>query len=282
MAEFAKGLDCLVSSFLSMDAVPSLELMSQLAELNGSAMENPSMGLMGCSSDHHFSLLPFTDDLFSFLPIPEPEQRSGDRKRKTMAAPQTSSGSHSELFSEDGTAEAKTKKKKNFQGGKSNSKQVEKPEEVVHVRARRGEATDSHSLAERERRKKINERMRRLQNQIPGCHKTMGMARMLDQTISYVRSLQNQVEARNFFFLWNYRPPVTYLTSDWAWKPLQQYRWEDKMKSNCPSDSDGPTRIECLEMDFPVCEAEKAHEGGEAGRLLRKRHGDCTGFHMPF
>lgn len=29
-------------------------------------------------------------------------------------------------------------------------------------------------------------------------------------------------------------------------------------------------------------QAEKAHEGGEAGRLLRKRHGDCTGFHMPF
>ncbi|URD83637.1 transcription factor BEE [Musa troglodytarum] len=246
MAEFAKGLDCLVSSFLSMDAVPSLELMSQLAELNGSAMENPSMGLMGCSSDHHFSLLPFTDDLFSFLPIPEPEQRSGDRKRKTMAAPQTSSGSHSELFSEDGTAEAKTKKKKNFQGGKSNSKQVEKPEEVVHVRARRGEATDSHSLAERERRKKINERMRRLQNQIPGCHKTMGMARMLDQTISYVRSLQNQ-------FLSMELSAASYL-------------------------SDFGLGVEAI----ATVQAEKAHEGGEAGRLLRKRHGDCTGFHMPF
>ncbi|RWW31202.1 hypothetical protein GW17_00004180 [Ensete ventricosum] len=113
MAEFAQGLDCLVPSFFSMDADPSLELMSQLAELNDSAMENPSMGLMGYSSDHHFSLLPFTDDLFSFLPIPEPEQRSGDRKRKTMEAPHTSSGSHSELFSEAGSAEAKTKKKKN-------------------------------------------------------------------------------------------------------------------------------------------------------------------------
>lgn len=38
-------------------------------------------------------------------------------------------------------------------GGKkrkrSNEREVEKPGEVVHVRARRGQATDSHSLAER-------------------------------------------------------------------------------------------------------------------------------------
>lgn len=32
---------------------------------------------------------------------------------------------------------------------KSNEKEMEKPKEVVHVRARRGQATDSHSLAER-------------------------------------------------------------------------------------------------------------------------------------
>lgn len=32
---------------------------------------------------------------------------------------------------------------------RSNEKGEEKPKEVVHVRARRGQATDSHSLAER-------------------------------------------------------------------------------------------------------------------------------------
>lgn len=32
---------------------------------------------------------------------------------------------------------------------KGNDKEEEKPREVVHVRARRGQATDSHSLAER-------------------------------------------------------------------------------------------------------------------------------------
>nr|QOJ43713.1 bHLH transcription factor [Dracaena cambodiana] len=78
--------------------------------------------------------------------------------------------------------------------GRSNSKEVEKPKEVVHVRARRGQATDSHSLAERVRREKINVRMRCLQDLVPGCYKTMGMAGMLDEIINYVQSLQNQVE----------------------------------------------------------------------------------------
>ncbi|KAL9247478.1 hypothetical protein vseg_020907 [Gypsophila vaccaria] len=70
----------------------------------------------------------------------------------------------------------------------------EKPKEVVHVRAKRGQATDSHSIAERIRRGKINERLKHLQDIVPGCNKTMGMAVMLDEIINYVQSLQNQVE----------------------------------------------------------------------------------------
>ncbi|KAK9934725.1 hypothetical protein M0R45_021859 [Rubus argutus] len=73
-------------------------------------------------------------------------------------------------------------------------KDKDKPKEVIHVRAKRGQATDSHSLAERVRREKINERLRCLQNLVPGCYKTMGMAVMLDVVISYVQSLQNQIE----------------------------------------------------------------------------------------
>ncbi|XP_038692572.1 transcription factor bHLH75 [Tripterygium wilfordii] len=69
-----------------------------------------------------------------------------------------------------------------------------RPNEVVHVRAKRGQATDSHSLAERVRREKINERLRSLQDLVPGCYKTMGMAVMLDVIINYVQSLQNQIE----------------------------------------------------------------------------------------
>ncbi|TYI98639.1 hypothetical protein E1A91_D01G229200v1 [Gossypium mustelinum] len=45
----------------------------------------------------------------------------------------------------------------------------------VHVRARRGQATDSHSLAERARREKINARMKLLQELVPGCNKFLSM-----------------------------------------------------------------------------------------------------------
>eukprot|EP00250_Pteridium_aquilinum_P021929 c25264_g3_i1 orf=570-1769(+) len=66
--------------------------------------------------------------------------------------------------------------------------------DYVHVRARRGQATDSHSLAERVRREKISERMRFLQDLVPGCNKITGKAMILDEIINYVQSLQNQVE----------------------------------------------------------------------------------------
>lgn len=82
-----------------------------------------------------------------------------------------------------------------MRGSSSNQKEeMGKPKEVVHVRARRGQATDSHSLAERARRGKINEKLKCLRNIVPGCYKTMGMAVMLDEIISYVQSLENQVE----------------------------------------------------------------------------------------
>ncbi|KFK41823.1 hypothetical protein AALP_AA2G175900 [Arabis alpina] len=79
-------------------------------------------------------------------------------------------------------------------GKRSKNREEEKEREVVHVRAKRGQATDSHSLAERVRRGKINERLKCLQDIVPGCYKTMGMATMLDEIINYVQSLQNQVE----------------------------------------------------------------------------------------
>ncbi|GMJ02321.1 hypothetical protein like AT3G57800 [Hibiscus trionum] len=64
----------------------------------------------------------------------------------------------------------------------------------VHVRARRGQATDSHSLAERARREKINARMKLLQELVPGCNKISGTALVLDEIINHVQSLQRQVE----------------------------------------------------------------------------------------
>ncbi|GMH01325.1 hypothetical protein Nepgr_003164 [Nepenthes gracilis] len=70
----------------------------------------------------------------------------------------------------------------------------EQPKDYIHVRARRGQATDSHSLAERARREKISERMKILQDLVPGCNKVIGKALVLDEIINYIQSLQLQVE----------------------------------------------------------------------------------------
>ncbi|KAD4888966.1 hypothetical protein R6Q59_034145 [Mikania micrantha] len=75
-----------------------------------------------------------------------------------------------------------------------NSKPSEPPKDYIHVRARRGQATDSHSLAERARREKISERMKILQDLVPGCNKVIGKALVLDEIINYIQSLQHQVE----------------------------------------------------------------------------------------
>ncbi|KAK1290286.1 Transcription factor bHLH62 [Acorus calamus] len=77
---------------------------------------------------------------------------------------------------------------------KETAKTPEPPKDYIHVRARRGQATDSHSLAERVRREKISERMKFLQDLVPGCNKVTGKAVMLDEIINYVQSLQRQVE----------------------------------------------------------------------------------------
>uniref|UniRef100_A0A1D1Y9T7 Transcription factor bHLH49 n=1 Tax=Anthurium amnicola TaxID=1678845 RepID=A0A1D1Y9T7_9ARAE len=67
-------------------------------------------------------------------------------------------------------------------------------EDYVHIRAKRGQATNSHSLAERVRREKISQRMKFLQDLVPGCNKITGKAVMLEEIINYVQSLQQQVE----------------------------------------------------------------------------------------
>lgn len=90
-----------------------------------------------------------------------------------------------------------SKRSKQDEAGSSNkddAKPPEPPKDYIHVRARRGQATDSHSLAERARREKISERMTLLQDLVPGCNRITGKAVMLDEIINYVQSLQRQVE----------------------------------------------------------------------------------------
>ncbi|KAK8611530.1 hypothetical protein V6N13_131578 [Hibiscus sabdariffa] len=116
------------------------------------------------------------------LVLVESKKRKASEQRPSTVSPAVSTNEHG----------GNTNTRKNNRSGKGKKAKYE--EKVVHVRAKRGQATDSHSLAERVRREKINEKMRCLQDLVPGCHKTMGMAVMLDEIINYVHSLQNQVE----------------------------------------------------------------------------------------
>ncbi|XP_027168734.1 transcription factor bHLH137 [Coffea eugenioides] len=129
-----------------------------------------------------------------------------DKKRKTKKGPLPVNSAQSKAIG-DQLAKGKKQRKcgrimKEVEDKKSNEdkKVPEKaaeeapPTGYIHVRARRGQATDSHSLAERVRREKISERMKILQALVPGCDKVTGKALMLDEIINYVQSLQNQVE----------------------------------------------------------------------------------------
>ncbi|KAJ6737395.1 TRANSCRIPTION FACTOR BHLH83-RELATED [Salix viminalis] len=65
------------------------------------------------------------------------------------------------------------------------------------VRARRGQATDPHSIAERLRRVRITERVKALQDLVPTCNKT-DRAAMLDEIVDYVKFLRLQVKVLKF------------------------------------------------------------------------------------
>ncbi|KAL4179088.1 hypothetical protein AMTRI_Chr13g118330 [Amborella trichopoda] len=202
------------------------ELLNQYPEFNAILLENPSLsnlqsligscnelGLMHQGSVHQqevqmgsgFSGGSFSNGFLGSnceeLPKVQANSQSSsalkyknlENLEKDIRGKKRKAGSASESSSED---KSPANRKKGKCGSKSNSSERggEKPNEVIHVRARRGQATDSHSLAERVRREKINERMRCLQDLVPGCYKTMGMAVMLDEIINYVQSLQHQVE----------------------------------------------------------------------------------------
>ncbi|XAR60921.1 hypothetical protein NMG60_11034464 [Bertholletia excelsa] len=130
-----------------------------------------------------------------------PNCDSGSRKRKA-ASKGKSSGTKVAEGGDDRTTKKpkctensdKNGKVKTEEEAKATQKPPEPPKDYIHVRARRGQATDSHSLAERVRREKISERMKLLQDLVPGCNKVTGKALMLDEIINYVQSLQRQVE----------------------------------------------------------------------------------------
>lgn len=65
------------------------------------------------------------------------------------------------------------------------------------IRAKRGCATHPRSIAERVRRTRISERMRKLQDLVPNMDKQTNTADMLDLAVHYIKDLQKQVETLN-------------------------------------------------------------------------------------
>ncbi|GLU12277.1 hypothetical protein SLE2022_289710 [Rubroshorea leprosula] len=109
---------------------------------------------------------------------------SNGKRMKTSGSKNGNGDSKAEV---EGSSAAGSKKEEN-------TKPEPPKQDYIHVRARRGQATDSHSLAERARREKISERMKILQDLVPGCNKVIGKAFVLDEIINYIQSLQRQVE----------------------------------------------------------------------------------------
>ncbi|GLJ54713.1 hypothetical protein SUGI_1175290 [Cryptomeria japonica] len=62
------------------------------------------------------------------------------------------------------------------------------------IRAKRGCATHPRSIAERVRRTRISDRMRKLQELVPNMDKQTNTADMLDEAVEYVKLLQKQVQ----------------------------------------------------------------------------------------
>ncbi|XP_073124050.1 transcription factor bHLH74-like [Henckelia pumila] len=124
--------------------------------------------------------------------IKNAEEQHGKDPSEDLESP----GEHDEMNQKiDPNCSTNSRGKQDVDQTKNNDVGAEPSKEnYLHMRAKRGQATSSHSLAERVRRERISERMKLLQELVPGCNKITGKAVMLDEIINYVQSLQHQVE----------------------------------------------------------------------------------------
>ncbi|XP_039043634.1 transcription factor bHLH78-like [Hibiscus syriacus] len=102
---------------------------------------------------------------------------ANSRKRKAVPKAKTNENSTSPSTNAakatEQNEESNEKRCKSTEG--NDTEPPDPPKDYIHVRARRGQATDSHSLAERVRREKISERIKLLQNLVPGCNKVWNL-----------------------------------------------------------------------------------------------------------
>ncbi|GMH27497.1 hypothetical protein Nepgr_029340 [Nepenthes gracilis] len=213
MEDFISDLQKFKQSFSELNSNPDVD--SFLGFSNGSFTRSNTAAIIALPSDAlqfpraaadntQSFLCPYDRDSVRSLQSAERDLGIGSVQKNEMLVSECEDLSSSPTYANNNAGMSGRKRKRKNDG------EDEKPREVIHVRAKRGQATDSHSLAERVRRERINEKLRVLQDLVPGCYKTMGMAVMLDVIINYVRSLQNQIEflsmklsAASFFYDFN-------------------------------------------------------------------------------
>nr|BAJ95383.1 predicted protein [Hordeum vulgare subsp. vulgare] len=101
-----------------------------------------------------------TNDCIALLNPSASSKNVGDQQTEVSSQPESNS-----MERDNRKISPKTQSKEDSSDGDGTK------ENYVHLRAKRGQATNSHSLAERLRRKKISERMKLLQDLVPGCNK---------------------------------------------------------------------------------------------------------------
>ncbi|KAJ0258355.1 Transcription factor bHLH48 [Hirschfeldia incana] len=187
------------TALLEMPATQAMELFTSSSQAAGDISAAPN-------TLHPFGRLNFAPDLsviaaeqngnFSGESVVVPSRSFSDRVKS-----EPDETDSSQRFVSYPTVENQNHNKRKERGKKvkSSLKKTKSSEETeklpyVHVRARRGQATDNHSLAERARREKINARMKLLQELVPGCDKIQGTSLVLDEIINHVQTLQQQVE----------------------------------------------------------------------------------------
>ncbi|KAJ4795504.1 Basic helix-loop-helix (BHLH) DNA-binding superfamily [Rhynchospora pubera] len=72
--------------------------------------------------------------------------------------------------------------------------QLQQDQVPFKVRAKRGCATHPRSIAERERRTRISEKLRKLQDLVPNMEKQTSTADMLDLAVQHIKDLQTQIQ----------------------------------------------------------------------------------------
>lgn len=75
------------------------------------------------------------------------------------------------------------------------AQQQQQDQVAFKVRAKRGCATHPRSIAERERRTRISEKLRKLQDLVPNMDKQTSTSDMLDLAVEHIKGLQSQLQA---------------------------------------------------------------------------------------